>query len=73
MKKTLMISYMGCQTCHARLHCEECEQRIAEMLLRIAGICDAVVQIAKKQLTIDGSIDADALEDALEDFGIFVD
>lgn len=69
---TLGISYMGCQTCQARIHCEECEKRISEVLMRIADVNCAVMQMANKQLIVDGSIDCDTLEEALEDMGIFV-
>ena len=64
--------YMGCQTCQARVHCEECEERLSQMLMRLEGINGAVVQMANKQLAIDGDLDSGTLEETLEDLGIFV-
>ena len=64
--------YMGCQTCQARVHCEECEERLSQMLMRLEGINGAVVQMANKQLAIDGDLDSGTLEGTLEDLGIFV-
>ena len=64
--------YTGCQTCQARVHCEECEERLSQMLMRLEGINGAVVQMANKQLAIDGDLDSGTLEETLEDLGIFV-
>ena len=64
--------YMGFQTCQARVHCEECEERLSQMLMRLEGINGAVVQMANKQLAIDGDLDSGTLEETLEDLGIFV-
>ena len=64
--------YMGCQTCQARVHCEECEERLSQMLMRLEGINGAVVQMANKQLAIDRDLDSGTLEETLEDLGIFV-
>ena len=64
--------YMGCPTCQARVHCVECEERLSQMLMRLEGINGAVVQMANKQLAIDGDLDSGTLEETLEDLGIFV-
>ena len=71
MTYTIDISYVGCQSCQARFHCEECEERLSQMLMRLEGVNGAVVQIANNQLMIDGDIDRDILEEALENVGIF--
>lgn len=71
MTYTIGITYVGCQNCQARVHCEECEERLSQMLMRLEGVNGAVVQIANKQLMIDGDIDYDTLEEALENVGIF--
>ncbi|MGM9640316.1 MAG: cation transporter [Faecousia sp.] len=72
MTHTWKISYIGCQTCQARVHCAECEKMLSEMLMRLEGIQAAVVEIAKKQLMVEVNIDCDLLEEAMEDIGIFV-
>ena len=32
MTHSLSISYLACQTCHAKVHCDECEKRLEEAL-----------------------------------------
>ena len=71
MTYTIDISYIGCQSCQARVHCEECEDRLSQMLMRLEGVNGAVVQMAKKQLMIDAELDCGAMEEALEDVGLF--
>ena len=72
MTHTLKISYISCQTCHAKVHCDECEKRLEEALMRIQGINGASVQMAAKQALVDGPIDADDLEESMEDLGLFI-
>ena len=72
MTHSLSITYLACQTCHAKIHCDECEKRLEEALMRMQGINGASIQMAAMQALIDGSIDADTLEEALEDLGIFI-
>lgn len=71
MTYTIDISYIGCQSCQARVHCEECEERLSQMLMRLEGVNGAVVQMANRQLMIDADLDRSALEEALEDVGLF--
>lgn len=73
MTHAFTISYMDCQTCRTRIHCDECEERISEMLMRIDGVENAATQMAKKQLCVDTVLNRDALEEMLEDLGIFVE
>ncbi len=72
MTHSLSISYLACQTCHAKVHCDECEKRLEEALMRMQGVNGASIQMAAKQALIDGPIDIDTLEEALEDLGIFI-
>ena len=72
MTHSLSISYLACQTCHAKIHCDECEKRLEEALMRMQGINGASIQMAAKQCLVDGDIDADTLEEVLEDLGIFM-
>ena len=72
MTHSLSISYLACQTCHAKVHCDECEKRLEEALMRMQGVNGASIQMAAKQALIDGLIDIDTLEEALEDLGIFI-
>ena len=71
MTHSLSISYLACQTCHAKVHCDECEKRLEEALMRMQGVNAAVVQMAVKQVQMDSSLDMDALEEAPENVGLF--
>lgn len=72
MTHSVSITYLACQTCHAKIHCDECEKRLEEALMRMQGVNGASIQMAAKQALIDGPIDADTLEEVLEDLGIFI-
>ena len=71
MTHTISITYIACQTCHAKIHCEECEKRLEEALMRVQGINGASVKLGPKQVVVDGLVDMDALEEILEDLGLF--
>ena len=71
MLHTISIYYLPCQICHAKVNCKECEVRLEEALMRSQGVNAAVVQMAVKQVQMDSSLDMDALEEALENVGLF--
>ena len=73
MTYTFKISYISCQNCQAKVHCDECEKRLEEAIMRLSGIHGASLQIAIRTLLVDGQMDEDTLVDALEDIGIFVE
>ena len=66
------FTYIECQKCKEHVHCDDCEQRLTEALLRISGIQSAEIKMAAKSLSVDTAYDADTLEEALEEVGIFV-
>ena len=73
MTFTFDITYMPCQTCHARMHCDDCEKRLEEALWEMEGIRSASVQMGAKQVEIHSTLDKESLEEVLEDLGIFID
>ena len=73
MTYNLSISYIACQTCHARIHCDECEKRLEEALMRIQGVRGASIQMARKQILADADMNEDDLLDCLEEIGIFAE
>ena len=73
MTHTFSISYIACQTCQSKIHCDECEKRLEEAMMRLSGVRGASLQMAKKELLIDADISKEDLADALEDLGIFAD
>ena len=72
MTHTLKISYISCQTCHAKVHCDECEKQLEEAIMRMQGTNGASVQMGPKQVLIDSELDGDTIEEVLEDLGIFI-
>ena len=72
MTYTLTVSYPSCQSCHAKIYCEECEKRLEESLMRMQGIHGASIQLVPKQVIICASVDMDTLEENLEDLGLFL-
>lgn len=73
MTYTLKVSYVGCQTCHARLNCDECEKRLEEAMMRLQGVHGASLMLPRKVLLIDTDRTEDELVEQLEDLGIFCD
>ena len=72
MTHSFSITYLACQSCHAKVHCDECEKRLEDALMQMQGINGASVQMGPKQILVDGTMDADDLEEVMEDFGIFI-
>ena len=70
---TYAITYLPCQTCHARIHCTDCEQRLLPSILAIPGVDSVLIQIARKELQVEGNVEEDTLLDTLEELGIFAD
>ena len=68
------FTYMACQSCHAKIKCDQCQTQISEMLMRLKGVRSVEINIPKKTLQIVAEIiSADEIEDVLEDAGVFVD
>lgn len=68
------FTYLPCQSCTQRVNCEACQTQIREMLMRVRGIQQVDINIAKKSMNVDcENMDADLIEDILEDAGIFID
>ena len=67
------FTYLPCQSCTQRVNCEVCQTQIREMLMRVRGIQQVDINIAKKSMNVDcENMDAGIIEDILEDAGIFI-
>lgn len=73
MKHEFTFTYLTCQSCTARIHCEQCGEELQQRLLGKSGISNAQVDIPNKSLGIDSAMDEDDLLDILEDMSIFAD
>ena len=73
MELTYTFTYLSCQACSAKIHCEQCQETIAAALRKLSGIRSAQVSIPEKSMRITGErIDEDALEDAMDAIGVFL-
>lgn len=73
MTNRYLFTYLSCQSCVAKIHCEKCQDEIADILLNLPGVTAAAVNIPAHTLTVthDGA-DPDDLEDALDAIGVFL-
>ena len=65
--------YLACQTCQAKIHCDQCGETLSQSLLQRSGIIQADLNMISKIATIDSSLPADDLEICLEDLGVLMD
>ena len=72
MQYKFNVSYFACQTCTAKIHCDECEQSLVEALMRRRGINAAHLHIAKNEIHVESVLDEDDVEELLEDVSLFV-
>lgn len=74
MNHQFTISYLTCQSCTAKIHCDDCAAELREKLLRRADINTVEIDIPARFLQLQASsLDEDDLLDLLEDIGIFAD
>lgn len=72
MRETLSAVYMKCAFCTAKNHCESCGCELDEALMAKSGILTAVVNVPEKTVRLEHELDADTLEEILEDVGLFL-
>lgn len=65
------ITYLKCQSCTAKIHCEDCAGEIQDRLLK-EGI-KAAIDIPNRYARIETSMDEDDLLDLMEEIGVFAD
>lgn len=66
-------TFMECQTCTAKIHCEVCAERIVEAVKRQEDLRILSLDEKQKELSVEtAGMDEDHIVDILEDAGIFV-
>lgn len=74
MNQRFTISYLTCQSCTAKIHCDDCAAELREKLLRHSDIHAVEIDIPARTLQLQAqSMNEDDLLDLLEDIGIFAD
>lgn len=71
MNLNYTITYLKCQSCTAKIHCEDCAAELAERLLK-DGV-RAAIDIPGRSARIETAMDEDDLLDLLEETGVFAD
>ena len=73
MTHQMTFTYLACQTCHAKIHCEHCGEEVSQSLLQMSGVDSVELNMITRRLSVSGSFDIDDLEIKLEDLGFLVD
>ncbi len=67
----MRITYYRCQTCKEQVHCDGCEKLLVKQLSEESEIKNVQVNMTAKTLSLDTTLDADILEEVLEDVGLY--
>ena len=67
------ITYLSCQTCQAKIHCEDCGRRLEDTLANMDGISCIRVDLANHRLVADATLCLDDFAELLEEHGLFSD
>lgn len=69
----LFFTYLACQTCQAKIHCDQCGISLSQSLLQTNEIVQADFNMTSKMVTLASSLNLDEIEIRLEDLGILID
>ena len=69
----ILFTYLSCQTCQAKIHCDQCGATLSQSLLATNEINHIDLNMTSKTVTIDSPLDLNDLEIRLEDLGVLVD
>ena len=73
MNYQITFLYLACQTCQAKIHCEQCGADVTNSLLQMGGIDRVALNMVARTLSVSGNISGDDLEMKLEDLGFLID
>lgn len=73
MKVTCDYSYLPCQFCVGKNHCEQCGAEIRRALLGLSGVAAVEMDVPARKLalTLDGT-DLDDVADQADALGVFL-
>jgi hypothetical protein len=67
------FTYLPCETCHAKVRCDHCEQRILDRLLRIDSVKAGEVCIPKRLISIlSENADPDEIDEEMDAIGVLL-
>ena len=67
----MRITEYRCQTCKEQVHSDVCEKLLIKQLSEESEIRNVQVNMTAKTLSLDTTLDADTLEEVLEDVGLY--
>ena len=73
MTHQMEFTYLACQTCQAKIHCERCGEEVSQSLLNMSGVDSVELNMITRRISISGNVDFDDLECKLEDLGFLLD
>ena len=74
MKYEFSIEHVACSQCSKKIHCDQCNQELAESVMRIPGVTRAESFIRDEKLIVEADgLSEDALIDRLEGIGLLID
>ena len=73
MTHQMAFTYLACQTCNAKIHCDRCGEEVSQSLLQMNGVDDVEINMITRRISVSGSFDIDDIECKLEDLGFLVD
>ena len=73
MNHRILFTYIPCQTCNAKIHCDQCAKEMTDSLLKLDGVSGVVIDMKNKVATVQCAMDRDDLEACMEDVGLFPD
>ena len=67
------FTYLPCETCHAKVRCDHCEQKILDRLMRIDGVKAGEVCIPKRLISIlSENADPDEIDEEMDAIGVLL-
>lgn len=64
------VTYLKCQSCSGKIHCDQCSREVEEQLLRDPGVQAAQVDLNRHVVRLEA--DPAEAEDILDDAGLFI-
>ncbi len=72
MEKTYAYSYLPCQFCVGKNHCDQCGEDIRQALMRVEGVHSVAMDVPARRLTVRFEGDPGEIEEAAESLGVFL-
>ena len=66
-----VVTYLKCQFCSGKIHCDQCSREVEERLLRTPGVQAAQVDLNHHMVRLEA--EPEEAEEILDDAGLFID